>query len=260
MAKENGGKTGPKGQGAGGPAQPDGPVQKDLNDQAVADYLRRHPDFLLRHSDLIETLIPPERRVDGAAGGVVLDLQRFMLERMRGEVRDLRGSQGDLISAGRANMAAQSRIHEALLTAPSFERLIETITDDLSILLDLDVATLCVERREEGESEPEGGAGISVRGLHRLDPGEIDRAMQSARRIQLMNAIQGDPVIFGPMAGLVRSQAFIRLQISAATPPALLALGARDPEAFHPGQATELLDFLGRSLELTVRAWLDLPE
>ena len=246
-------------------SKPDGsgPKERALSDREVAEYLRAHPDFLLRHSDLIETLVPPERRVEGAAGGVVLDLQRFMLERMREELREVRGTQGQLISAGRANMAAQSRVHEAvlaLLTAPSFERLIETVTDDLSILLDLDVATLCVERREASEEDQSGEAGISVRGLHRLDPGEIERAMQSARRIQLMTSVQGDPVIFGPMAGLVRSQAFIRLQISTATPPALLALGARDPEAFHPGQATELLDFLGRSLELTLRAWLDLPE
>lgn len=239
------------------------PKEGALSDSQVAAYLRDHPDFLLRHSDLIDTLVPPENRVEGAAGGIVLDLQRFMLGRMREELRELRGSQGQLISAGRANMAAQSRVHEAvlaLLTAPSFERLIETVTDDLSILLDLDVATLCVERREVSETDLTGEAGISVRGLHRLDPGEIERAMQSARRIELSSAIQGDPVIFGPMAGLVRSQAYIRLQISTATPPALLALGARDPDAFHPGQGTELLDFLGRSLELTLRAWLDLPE
>ncbi len=84
-----------------------GPKAGELRDSDVAAYLKEHPDFLLRHSDLIETLVPPERRVEGAAGGVVLDLQRFMLERMREELRELRGSQGQLISAGRANMAAQ---------------------------------------------------------------------------------------------------------------------------------------------------------
>lgn len=238
------------------------PDSKALDDESVAAYLRDHPDFLLRHSDLIETLVPPERRVEGAAGGVVLDLQRFMLERMRGELGEMRRTQGELISMGRSNMAAQSRIHEAvlaLLTAPTFERLIETVTDDLSILLDLDVATLCVERRA-AEGDVGGEADISVRGLHRLEPGAINQAMQGRRRIQLTGGIQGDPAIFGPLAGLVRSQAFIRLQISTATPPALLALGARDPDAFEAGQGTELLDFLGRSLELTVRAWLDLPE
>ena len=34
----------------------------------------------------------------------------------------------------------------------------------------------------------------------------------------------------------------------------------RDPDSFGPEQATELLFFLAKVLENTIRAWLDLPE
>jgi uncharacterized protein YigA (DUF484 family) len=39
-----------------------------------------------------------------------------------------------------------------------------------------------------------------------------------------------------------------------------LALGARRPGVFHPGQGTELLVFLGQVIEHVIRAWLDLEE
>ena len=57
----------------------------------------------------------------------------------------------------------------------------------------------------------------------------------------------------------MRSQALVRLTASPCTPAGLMALGSRDGRKFQPGQATELLDFLGRFLERLFRAWLDLP-
>jgi len=69
----------------------------------------------------------------------------------------------------------------------------------------------------------------------------------------------GDRQVFGPSAGLVRSQALIRLAPSKGSPPGLLALGCRDGGKFHSGQGTELLQFLCRLLERLFRTWLDLP-
>ena len=40
----------------------------------------------------------------------------------------------------------------------------------------------------------------------------------------------------------------------------VMCFGARDPESFGPEMATELLFFLSKVLENTIRAWLDLPE
>jgi hypothetical protein len=52
----------------------------------------------------------------------------------------------------------------------------------------------------------------------------------------------------------------VRLRFNSQTPAGLLALGSRQEEKFHPGQGTELLQFLARALERCVRAWLDLPQ
>ena len=39
-----------------------------------------------------------------------------------------------------------------------------------------------------------------------------------------------------------------------------MCFGSREPEAFGPDMSTELLFFLAKVLENTIRAWLDLPE
>ncbi len=69
----------------------------------------------------------------------------------------------------------------------------------------------------------------------------------------------GDPAIYGPGAGLIQSEALLRLMISSRTPAGLVAFGSRDPDLFHDGQGTELIAFLGSVIERLLRSWLDLP-
>ena len=229
-----------------------------LTESEVAAYLRQHPDFLERNSDLIEILTPPNPNAEPAVRGrgAVVDLQCYMLERLRGELDSLRGTIDGMVTNSRANLNHQIRVHQAVLAlvaAGSFEHLIETVTTDLAIILDLDVVTLCVEPAE-GSLPPR-----RISGLQQLAPGTIEALLGGKRAALLRPEIAGDPEIFGAAAGLVRSDALIRLDIAEAAPPTLIAFGSRQPDHFHPGQGTELLNFLARVLEITIRAWLDLP-
>lgn len=220
-------------------------------DQVVA-YLRRHPDFLARHPDLLDVLTPPAR----ARGKGVVDLQQFMVERLRRENAELSELRNDLVATGRSNLAIQSRVHEAivaLLRAASFEEFVETITTDLAVILDLDVVTIGVERSEDSAPwKP-------VAGVYRLKAGSIDNLLGRNGNLLLRDDVAGDPAIFDGAAGLVRSDALIRLAIGDKAPPALLALGSRQPGTFHAGQGTELLTFLAQVLEVSFRTWLHLP-
>jgi hypothetical protein len=126
-----------------------GALAQPVSADQVAAYLRRHPDFLARHPDLLDVLTPPTR--DRGKG--VVDLQQFMVERLRRENAELSELRNDLVATGRSNLAIQSRVHEAilaLLRAGSFEEFVETITTDLAVILDLDVVTIGVERAAEG--------------------------------------------------------------------------------------------------------------
>jgi uncharacterized protein YigA (DUF484 family) len=219
----------------------------------VAGYLRRNPDFLAENPELLEVLTPPAR----ARGDGVLDLQSYMVERLRDELEEMRQARDELLRAGRSNMAAQGRVHQAvlaLLCTESFEHLIEIVTTDWAVMLNLDAVTLGVERCTR-DLPP-----VRLGGLCQLEPDTVDSVIGAGRRVMLHGEIEGDPAIFGAAAGLVASEALIRLDISSATPAAMLALGARRPDQFHAGQGTELLSFLGDTLEHCIRTWLDLPD
>jgi uncharacterized protein len=218
----------------------------------VLAYLRQNPDFLVEHDELLEVLTPPALN----RGERVVDMQHFMLERQRAEITRLKAQQRTLIATTRANLASQSRIHSAVLTlmaAQSFEQLIQAVTTDLAVLLDADVVTIGVE--QIGPQRPR----LNHQGVQILDAGVVDAVLGPEREVMLFPDIIGDPKLFGNGAGLVRSAAILRLAVSAAAPPGLLCIGTRRSGKFHPGQGTELLSFLARSLAVTIAAWLDLP-
>jgi hypothetical protein len=222
-------------------------------ERAVADYLRQHPDFLARHPDLLSSMQPPQRTL----GDGVVDLQQAMVSRQRHEIDLLRQAQRHLIATSRGNAASQSRVHQAVLAligATSFEHLIQIITEEMTLLLDVDAVGLAIERgRRPARTE--------VAGVQVLEPGTVDRLLGIGHEVLLRAEVVGDATVFGvSAAGLVRSDALVRLTVSRTGPAGLIALGCRTPGAFQPGQGTELLGFLAKVVELTFRAWLDLPE
>lgn len=215
----------------------------------VMEYLQRHPEFLTQHPDLLDSLKLPDRH----GGEGVVDLQQFMVERLRREVQRLRGDQDDLLSNSRDNLATQTRVHRAalaLLEARSLANLVEIVTTDLAVILDVDVVTLCLER-SEGFTEPSRMEGVQL-----LDRGAVDGLIGREHEVLLRDEVTGDPLLFGGGAGLVRSDALIRLRFGDGMPQGLMAFGTRHPGYFDSGQGTELLSFLARILEHCVRSWL----
>ena len=218
----------------------------------VMAYLKQNPNFLLEHPDLLEVLTPPTRQ----SGERVLDMQQFMVQHHRSEIARLKSQHRALVTTSRANLASQARVHSAvlaLLGASSFEQLIQIVTTDLAVLLDADVVTIAVE--SAGPQRPR----LSHQGVQILEPGTVDRVLGVDRDVMLQGDAEGDPMLFGDGAGLVRSAALLRLSVSAAAPAGLLCIGMRRPGKFHGGQGTELLGFLARALGITIAAWLDLP-
>src|SRR5262249_30347119 len=205
----------------------------------VIDYLKRHPTFLLRHAELLESQAVPGRSRDG-----VVDLQQFMVEKLRRDLSRLRGLQDELVANSRDNLSTQDRIHKAalvLLSAESFEHLIEIVTTDLAVLLDVDAVALCVEATDIALPR-------SVEGVHIIERGRVDGLLGQGREVLLRDESDGDEGVFGPAAGLIRSDALIRLAVGDKVPPGLLAFGTRHPGYFNAGQGTELLGFLARVL------------
>ncbi|HCP01692.1 MAG TPA: DUF484 domain-containing protein [Rhodospirillaceae bacterium] len=236
--------------------RPDAVQSAELSEVQVTSFLEAHPDFLKRYPDLLSVLEVPQREFADAdpAGGELVDLQDAMLVRMRGELARQHEQSSDLIDASRSNLQSQNRIHAAvvaLLKARSLDHLIEILTIDLVGLLHVDAAALCLEGSTVAPANNQGVRVVPV--------GTIERIFDTTRAVALRDNIEGDRRLYGEAAGLVQSEALLRLTVRDGAPIALLALGCRDPSRFHDGQGSELLIFLAAIMEHCIRTWLDLP-
>ena len=221
-------------------------------DDAVA-YLKAHPDFFDKHPELATELgLTP--RVQGPG---VIDMQQAILKRLRSEIDRLKSERSEIIANSRQNQMVQNRIQAAVISiiqAATFEKMIHVVTHELPELLDVDFITLAIEATA---SEPRK---LPVRGVYVLAPGVIDAAIGQDKHARLRSHIKGEDAFFGEVSRFVQSDVLMRLRVSSGSPDGVMCFGSRNPEAFGPDMATELLFFLAKVLENTIRAWLDLPE
>ncbi|MEX2455644.1 MAG: DUF484 family protein [Rhodospirillaceae bacterium] len=216
-----------------------------LTAENVSQWLRRHPEFLVENPEALIFLTPPEFK----RGERVLDMQRFMLERMRTDVSTLRRREKQLLSAAEGNAAGQTKVHQAVVAvvaAPDIQGLNRIVRTRLPAILDLEAATLCIE--DEGALSLAGATAVGANG--------IDNLLGASRRILLQGSTAGQGFVFGDAAERVKSVAFIRLRTGAAGTIMLLALGSGREDGFEKSQATDLLSFLGDVLEAKLKQCL----
>ena len=227
-------------------------IPEPIEADAVLAYLQRHPDFLNEHPQLMELLTPPEQKL----GAGVLDMQRFMVTRLRDRLSELERANEKLTAVGQDNLKAQTLVQAAalaLLTARSFEAMIDIVVTRLPDLIDVEASSLCVE-----SGTPLPGKSNLV-GVRVIRPGAIDRIVGPGGEVRLIADTPGSRTLFGEVAPRIRSMALARLTFGPGTPPGVLALGSAKTDGFAPGQGTELLAFLARIVELCIRRWLAAP-
>ena len=95
----------------------DAGTDSELTDENVADYLRRHRDFLVRHPQLLQVLTPPDRfnEQPDEGGAEIVDLQGAMVNRLQQDLARAKLNQDALIQSARSNMSSQTQIHDAVL-------------------------------------------------------------------------------------------------------------------------------------------------
>lgn len=220
---------------------------RELREQDVLAYLRRNPRFLTQHPDLLAALAPETRFETDA---VVVDMQRFVVERLRRQVDDLKASGERLVTTTRANMSLVERTLEcalALLYARDFEELGQILSDDLPTHLSVDAVSIGFET----ETLP-AEAGHVVRAL---PPGTMNALMGGEVLSRIRAETDGDAALYGASAGIVRSDALIALADGEGLPPGIFAVGCRTPGHFEPGQGTELIAFLAHVTRYAVGRW-----
>ena len=209
-------------------ASPEVPGQ--IGGRDVLAYLRRHPDFLTRHPEALSLLRGPVREL----GEGVRDFQHFQIERLRRELARVTLEHRTLLAASRGNLASQGRTHKAalaILSAASFEQLLQVVTTDLAVLLDVDVVTIGVENA----AAPPGRLGLH--GIHLLGSGSIDALLGVERNVLLQADTQATRRCSAARPGWCGRRRCCVSGSAAARRPVCCASEPASPGGFIPGSA-----------------------
>ena len=220
----------------------------------IEAFLENNPNFLNERPTLLQLLVPPQ--IDHGSG--VVDMQIFMLNRLREDLERMRKREIMLLEAAKANSRVQHRVHlavDALLEAPSFDELVRVVTIELPGLFDVDKVSLCIE------TDKPLPAGAKSVGLMVLPPGTIKSFGASEQQVLLLEDTKGNKILFRKGGSKIRSMAHLRLdfatQNNVKNPlPGLLVLGAFKPGAFETNQSTDLLSFFAQVLQRCIQRWL----
>jgi len=225
-------------------------AKNELREADVIAYLRRNPQMILNNSDLLAAIAPDTRFETDT---VVVDMQRFVVDRLRRQVDDLKASSDRLVTTTRSNISLVERSMEcalALIYARDFEELAQVLRDDLPVHLGVDAISIAFE----SETIPVNGGHL----IRALPIGGVDAMVGLDVSTRIRSDVEGEEMIYGSSAGLVRSDALVALPEGEGLPAGLFAVGCRSPGHFEDGQGTELITFLGHVTRYAVGRWWSL--
>ncbi len=229
------------------------PSYEGITRQQVIDYLKAHPDFLDHNPELFRVLTPPHYHQDTA----IVDMQRYMVDKLRDEIDKLQQEFGSLIFSARDNLSAQQQIHQAvlcLLECQTADNLAQAITADLQHIFAIDTVRLCVEVDIAPGREQEYAA-------IRYVPKGSTNALFAGNQAVVLGSQDTTGIIatiFGAASPLAHSYALCRFTISD-NDTGILAFGSRNADQFISGQGTELLSFLSEvTRQIVIRLWADI--
>jgi uncharacterized protein len=211
----------------------------DSEEESIAAYLQRNPEFFERHQAVLARLRLPHMR-----GGSTISLVERQIEVLREKQATLEHKLAELVRVARANDAISERLHRftrRLLRVVPRSEAIARIEAGLREDFDAFHATLVLI------GAPDPGAPRFVRSLAADDPNlkSFESLFASGKPRCGQARDSQREFLFGPEGLELGSVALVPLGEKGAL--GLLALGSADRDRFHPGMSTE---FLARMAEL----------
>lgn len=217
-------------------------LKDGLQAMDIADYLRKHPQFLKDFPELALSLSMPREH------GPAASLASYQVDVLRGKNRALEARLAELIEIAEDNEQLMVRVHSLTMGLLRSDSLIESLRSVVAGLIedfdtDLVRVVLLRERGDLPEAdwlriEPGGAAALTAFGefLSRTDP-MVGRLAQDKL-----------DYLFGEHAGHVQSGALMRLGDAG-----LLAIGSHDANRFHPGMGAVFLKLIAESVTAAIR-------
>ena len=203
-----------------------------MTPDAVASYLKQHPEFFEEHADFLSTIFIPHPH-----GGRAISISERQILTLREKSKQLEGKLRELIEFGEGNDAISEKMHRltlALVAARDAEAVIEALyfnlREDFAVphtVLRLWPPGAHPQRREFGPISSEAR----------------EFAESLANPYCSAHAMVDTAEWFGENAAHLRSFAYVALKSDQAF--GLLAMASEDPQRFYPEMGTLYLKRLG---------------
>jgi uncharacterized protein YigA (DUF484 family) len=212
----------------------------DSEEESIASYLQRHPEFFEHHQAVLARLKLPHAR-----GGAAISLVERQIEVLRDKLAGLEGKLAELVRVARANDAIAERLHRftrRLLRVVPREEAIARIETGLREDFDAFHAVLVLVGTQSDADAPR-----FVRTVPADDPNlkSFESLFASGKPRCGQARDSQREFLFGPEGQELGSVALVPLGAKGSI--GLLALGSTDRDRFHPGMSTE---FLSRMADL----------
>ena len=210
----------------------------------VGSYLRKHPDFLEKNPEILETL-----EINHQSGAAVSLIER-QVEQLRASNEDLNRQLNRLIQVASENEKLMSRLHQLTLELMSigsrqdfFTHLGNSLLNDFNA----DILQICLFDHETAAL-----AGDDVIGINADDP-ELEPFQAHLEKSETVCGRLSESkldFLFGSKARWVQSTVLIPLGEKGVD--GMMAIGSSDPARFYPGMGTLFLDLLANVISATL--------
>ena len=206
----------------------------DAEEESIAAYLQRHPEFFERHQAVLARL-----RLPHARGGSTISLVERQIEVLREKLAGLEGKLAELMRVARANDAISERLHRftrRLLRGVPRAEALARIEAGLREDFDAFHASLVLI----GE-RPQQDAPRFVRTVRADDPSlkSFESLFASGKPRCGQARDSQREFLFGPEGLEMASVALLPLGEKGSV--GILGLGSADRDRFHPAMSTEFL-------------------
>jgi len=204
--------------------------------EVVANFLRRHPDFLSEFPDVLELLSLNH------ASGVASSLIERQVDQLRKKNYELTRQLNRLVHVASENEQLMSRLHQLTLELMSidnhaafFQHLGRSLLDDFKA----DILRIGLFDKKIAKQ-----AGEDVRWLDPKDESLAQFQVHLEKNHTICGRLSQSKLefLFGSKAQWVQSTALVPLGEKGAD--GMMAIGSSDPARFYPGMGTLFLDLL----------------
>ncbi|HJU25718.1 MAG TPA: DUF484 family protein [Rhodanobacteraceae bacterium] len=216
---------------------PEMTLKAGLEAMDVAEYLRRHPNFLKDFPDLAQELVVPREH------GPAASLTAYQLEALRARNQELNERLADLIAVATENEQLMVRVHSLTLTLLRANTLEDTCRGFVAALNeDFSTGFVCLALFSGAGDLPHGDWLLVADDKAALP--EFSEFL--ARNEPLCGRLAQDKLdrLFGARAPQVQSCALLKIGERG-----LLAIGSDDINRFHPGIGTIFLKLIAQALD-----------